>query len=160
MICIKETTGRPLSGESASDFKTLEVQLNANSSTFPKEYETSEALESPTSPLPLVESRVTTRSPRPQSRASNHRESLTSLGHDRSGSVNSESSLFSDLIELPMVDQEDIIALTDHVRAFSEALGALRNTFFENSGISYKVESTPLMLLVVLFTKFSSGILN
>lgn len=79
--------------------------------------------------------KAVTRSPRPQNRASNHRESLTSLGHDRSGSVNSETSLYSDLIELPMVDQDDIIALTHHVRAFSEALGVLKSTFFEDTGI-------------------------
>lgn len=75
------------------------------------------------------------KSPRPQSRPGLiHRESTTSL-HDRSSSVNSETSLFGDLIEAPMVDQEDIIALTHHVRAFSEALSALRNTFFEPTGI-------------------------
>jgi len=134
---IKETARRSLSGETSADFKPLEVQLNANSLSFPKENETSEALESPTNPLPVIsESRPATRSPRPQNRSSNPRESPTSYGHDRSGSLNSESSLFSDFIELPMVDQEDIIALTDHVRAFSEALAALRNTFLEKSGIS------------------------
>lgn len=34
-----------------------------------------------------------------------------------------------------MVDQDDIIALTHHVRAFSEALGVLKSTFFEDTGI-------------------------
>lgn len=33
-----------------------------------------------------------------------------------------------------MILQEDIIALTYHVRTFSEALSALRNTFIECEG--------------------------
>lgn len=111
------------------------VQDNTNSSVHAKEND-SDVLESHNSSSTLnSEARVASRSPRPQIRSLNHRESLTSLGHDRSGSVNSESSVYSDLIELPMVDQEDIISLTYHVRTFSEALAALRNTFSEESGI-------------------------
>ena len=63
------------------------------------------------------------------------RESVSSLhGRERSGSVNSLNS--SEYFEAPMVDQEDIIALTHHVRSFSEALSKLRNTFveFDNEG--------------------------
>ena len=33
-----------------------------------------------------------------------------------------------------MIDQEDIIALTHHVRGFSDALACLRNTFIECEG--------------------------
>lgn len=35
----------------------------------------------------------------------------------------------ADYDDLPMVDQDDIIALTRHVRDFSDALNNLRNTF-------------------------------
>ena len=132
-----EASRRIISGDTAFESKAFDGQLNANSSVNAKEHE-AESIEIPLCPLPLplVESKVTTRSPRPQRRPSNHRESLTSV-HGRSGSVNSENSVYldSDLVEAPMVDQEDIIALTYHVRAFSDALGVLRNTFFEQSGI-------------------------
>lgn len=103
--------------------------------------------------LPGSESKAS-KSPRPQSRPGLiHRESVNSF-HDRSGSVNSETSLYGELIEAPMVDQEDIIALTHHVRAFSEALSALRNTFFELTGI---VHSTYfLVLLIKLLTCLDS----
>ncbi|KAK3731062.1 hypothetical protein QZH41_019222, partial [Actinostola sp. cb2023] len=130
-----EASRRIISGDTAFESKAFDGQLNANSSVIAKEHE-AESIEIPLCPLPLplVESKVTTRSPRPQRRPSNHRESLTSV-HGRSGSVNSENSVYldSDLVEAPMVDQEDIIALTYHVRAFSDALGVLRNTFFEQS---------------------------
>lgn len=38
----------------------------------------------------------------------------------------------SEIADTPMVDQEDIIALTRHVRSFSDALNNLRNTFKES----------------------------
>ncbi|KXJ09234.1 Minor histocompatibility protein HA-1, partial [Exaiptasia diaphana] len=134
---------RPLTPEVARRvLPSAETNFNngqeiTNSSLYTKENDC-DVLESPSSSSTLSsEAKVVIRSPRPQIRGLNHRESLTSLGHDRSadrsGSVNSESSVYSDLIELPMVDQDDIIALTYHVRAFSEALGALRNTFSEES---------------------------
>ena len=74
---------------------------------------------------------------RPNSSASlRHRESISSTGaiHDRSSSVNSEASYYADFIETPMIDQGDIIALTHHVRSFSDALSSLRNTFVEGEG--------------------------
>ena len=64
-----------------------------------------------------------------------HRESFSSVPFpDRSNSVNSESSYYTEAVEAPMILQEDIIALTYHVRTFSEALSALRNTFIECEG--------------------------
>ena len=49
-------------------------------------------------------------------------------------SVNSEASYLGEFVETPMIDQEDIIALTHHVRGFSDALACLRNTFIECEG--------------------------
>lgn len=64
-----------------------------------------------------------------------HRESFSSVTFpDRSNSVNSESSYYTEAAEAPMILQEDIIALTFHVRSFSEALSSLRNTFIECEG--------------------------
>ena len=63
-----------------------------------------------------------------------HRESVSSAGHGRSSSVNSEASYLGEFVETPMIDQEDIIALTHHVRGFSDALACLRNTFIECEG--------------------------
>lgn len=67
--------------------------------------------------------------------ASLHRESFSSVNFtDRSNSVNSETSYYTEAAEVPMIVQEDIIALTLHVRTFSEALSSLRNTFIECEG--------------------------
>ena len=67
--------------------------------------------------------------------ASPHRESFSSVTFpDRSNSVNSETSYYTEAAEAPMIVQEDIIALTVHVRTFSEALSSLRNTFIECEG--------------------------
>lgn len=61
-----------------------------------------------------------------------HRESFSSVTFpDRSNSVNSEGSYYNEVADAPMILQEDIIALTVHVRTFSEALSSLRNTFIE-----------------------------
>lgn len=61
-----------------------------------------------------------------------HKESCSSVTFpDRSNSVNSEGSYYNEAAEAPMILQEDIIALTLHVRTFSEALSSLRNTFIE-----------------------------
>ena len=67
--------------------------------------------------------------------ATSHRESFSSVTFpDRSNSVNSDTSYYAEAAEVPMIVQEDIIALTCHVRTFSEALGSLRNTFIECEG--------------------------
>ncbi|XP_020617718.1 minor histocompatibility protein HA-1-like, partial [Orbicella faveolata] len=64
--------------------------------------------------------------------ATSHRESFSSVTFpDRSNSVNSDTSYYAEAAEVPMIVQEDIIALTCHVRTFSEALSSLRNTFIE-----------------------------
>lgn len=64
-----------------------------------------------------------------------HKESCSSVSFpDRSNSVNSEGSYYNEAAEAPMILQEDIIALTVHVRTFSEALSSLRNTFIECTG--------------------------
>ena len=64
-----------------------------------------------------------------------HRESFSSVTFpDRSNSVNSEGSYYNEVADAPMILQEDIIALTVHVRTFSEALSSLRNTFIECEG--------------------------
>lgn len=64
-----------------------------------------------------------------------HRESFSSVTFpDRSNSVNSDTSYYTEAAEAPMIVQEDIIALTFHVRTFSEALSSLRNTFIECEG--------------------------
>lgn len=67
--------------------------------------------------------------------AASHRESFSSVTlQDRSNSVNSDTSYYTEAAEVPMILQEDIIALTFHVRTFSEALSSLRNTFIECEG--------------------------
>lgn len=66
-----------------------------------------------------------------------HRESIsesTGIVHNRSSSVNSETSFYGDLTEVPMIDQEDINTLTIHVKSFSEAVSSLRNTFVVAEG--------------------------
>lgn len=69
--------------------------------------------------------------------ATSHRESFSSVTFpDRSNSVNSDTSYYAEAAEVPMIVQEDIIALTCHVRTFSEALSSLRNTFIECEGKS------------------------
>lgn len=61
-----------------------------------------------------------------------HRESFSSVTFpDRSNSVNSDTGYYNETAEEPMILQEDIIALTCHVRKFSEVLSSLRNTFIE-----------------------------
>ncbi|XP_022783063.1 rho GTPase-activating protein 45-like isoform X2 [Stylophora pistillata] len=61
-----------------------------------------------------------------------HRESFSSVTFpDRSNSVNSDTGCYTETAEEPMILQEDIIALTCHVRNFSDALSSLRNTFIE-----------------------------
>lgn len=67
--------------------------------------------------------------------STSHRESFSSVAFpDRSNSVNSDTSFYAEAAEVPMIVQEDIIALTCHVRTFSEALSSLRNTFIECEG--------------------------
>ncbi|KAL9950291.1 hypothetical protein ACROYT_G042770 [Oculina patagonica] len=71
----------------------------------------------------------------PTKPVTSHRESRESFSSvtfpDRSNSVNSDTSYYVEAAEAPMIVQEDIIALTFHVRTFSEALSSLRNTFIE-----------------------------
>lgn len=72
---------------------------------------------------------------KPVAAATTHRESFSSVTFpDRSNSVNSDTSYYTEAAEAPMIVQEDIIALTFHVRTFSEALSSLRNTFIECEG--------------------------
>lgn len=86
-------------------------------------------IRSTSQPVPVVSVPVKQSTPAP------HRESFSSVSFpDRSNSVNSESSYYTEAVEAPMILQEDIIALTYHVRTFSEALSALRNTFIECEG--------------------------
>lgn len=74
---------------------------------------------------------------RPGNVSLSHRESVsesTGIQHNRSSSVNSETSYYADLTEAPMIDQEDIYTLTVHVRSFSEAVNSFRNTFIDAEG--------------------------
>ena len=95
--------------------------------------------------------------------ATSHRESFSSVTlPDRSNSVNSDTSYYAEAAEVPMIVQEDIIALTCHVRTFSEALSSLRNTFIECEGKKKCLLKHPVYVvylykvnLLVVFELFS-----
>lgn len=92
-----------------------------------------------------------------------HRESFSSVTFpDRSNSVNSETSYYTEAAEVPMIVQEDIIALTCHVRTFSEALGSLRNTFIECEGMptNFCLQRPQLLCKCIKLTFFYSPLFN
>ena len=69
---------------------------------------------------------------------------------DRSNSVNSDTGYYNETTEEPMILQEDIIALTCHVRKFSEALSSLRNTFIECEGKDVYKGALPVVYLFIV----------
>lgn len=80
-----------------------------------------------------------------------HRESFSSVTFpDRSNSVNSDTGYYNETAEEPMILQEDIIALTCHVRKFSEALSSLRNTFIECEGKNVYKGALPVVYLFIV----------